>query len=76
MAIRATNVTLVEVTEQGEELYIANLFGSSLDDKPVMGYANGTTFVEVDTGDIYLWDEDGESWNKVGSSGGGDDNPK
>lgn len=73
--IRVLNATVAEVKEDGTVLNIANLFGSSLDDKPMTGYANGTTFVEVDTGDIYLWDEDNEMWTSI-SGGGGGDNPK
>ena len=65
MAIRATNATLVEVTEQGEELYIANLFGTSSDSKPTTGYANGSTFVEVNTGKLFLFNEATGAWVEV-----------
>lgn len=63
--IRATNATLVEVTEQGEELYIANLFGASSDSKPTTGYANGSTFVEVNTGKLFLFNEAAQTWVEV-----------
>ena len=65
MAIRATNATLVEVKEQGEELYIANLFGTSSDSKPTTGYANGSTFVEVNTGKLFLFNEATGAWVEV-----------
>lgn len=40
--------------------------GLSTDDKPVDGLATGSVFLEVDTGDIYLFDEESSEWNKVG----------
>ena len=40
--------------------------GLSTDEKPVDGLMTGSTFLEVDTGDVFLFDEVGESWNKVG----------
>ena len=60
--IRATNMTLVECEQDGDTLYIADLFGTSLDTKPATGYATGSTFTEVDTGDIYLFNEDASEW--------------
>lgn len=65
MAIRATNVTLAEVTEEGQALYIANLYGTSSDSKPTTGYANGSTFVEVNTGKLYLFNESAGAWVEV-----------
>lgn len=47
-----------------------DLRGLSTDTKPtnLTGYGdvpNGSTFLEIDTGDIYAYDADGESWNKL-----------
>ena len=41
--------------------------GLSTDDKPTMAdIATGSCFLEVDTSDVYLYDEDSKSWMKVG----------
>lgn len=61
MAIRAKNVSLMEVKD-GAALYTADLYGTSEDTKPTAGYANGSTFLEVDTGKIYLFNEDASEW--------------
>ena len=60
--IRALNATVAEVKEDGTVLNIANLFGTSGDSKPTEGYANGTVFLEVDTGKIYLFNEETSTW--------------
>lgn len=47
--------------------------GLSTDDKPVSYYATGSTFLEVDTGDVYAFDEEGDSgseWLKICALGG------
>ena len=39
--------------------------GKSTDAKPLGGYLTGSKFVEIDTGDIYIYDESsGGSWSK------------
>lgn len=43
--------------------------GLSQDTKPTEGLATGSVFMEVDTGDVYLFDEAGVEWHKVGGSG-------
>ena len=54
------------------------MFGLSTDDKPTAGLVTGSKFTEVDTGDVYLFDETGEgTWTKVAAgyvapSDGGD----
>lgn len=65
MAIRALNATVTEVKEDGTVLNIANLFGTSSDSKPTTGYANGSTFVEVNTGKLFLFNEDAQTWVEV-----------
>ena len=32
--------------------------------------ATGSLFLEVDTGDVYAWDETGSTWHKIASLGG------
>lgn len=63
--IRANKEQLVEVTAEGKSVNMAELFGTSTDTKPTEGYCNGTTFLEVDTGKIYLFNEDTSSWVEV-----------
>ena len=43
--------------------------GLSTDTKPTDMVATGSLFLEVDTGDIYAYDEEGGQWNKVASTG-------
>lgn len=37
----------------------------STDAKETDGIATGSLTLEVDTGDIYAYDEDGGNWNKI-----------
>lgn len=39
--------------------------GLSTDDKPVFRLATGSEFLEVDTGDVYAFDEVGGTWAKI-----------
>ena len=58
---------------------IVNIACNHDDDKPTTGLANGSMCIEVDTGKLFLFDEDEEEWVEFGGSsdGGGDDsNPK
>ena len=48
--IRSYPNGFVGTDASGRPLAVATLFGLSTDDKPTEGYANGTTFIEVDTG--------------------------
>lgn len=44
----------------------AEFFGLSRDDKPTAGIVTGSKFTEVDTGDVYLFDETSSgTWTKV-----------
>ena len=47
-------------------LNYAEMFGLSTDDKPVAGIVTGSKFTEVNTGDVYLFDETSSgTWTKV-----------
>ena len=48
-----------------EDAKYSEMFGLSTDSKPTTGLISGSKFTEVDTGDIYLFDEDGKTWAKV-----------
>ena len=49
------------------------LAGLHDDTKPTAFLATGSLFLEVDTGDVYAFDEAGVAWNKIASLGGGGD---
>lgn len=36
--------------------------GLSTDAKPTQGMSNGSSYTEMDTGLVYYWDAEGESW--------------
>ena len=38
--------------------------GLSTDAKPV-GAINGSAYIEIDTGKVYLFDATGETWNEI-----------
>lgn len=37
----------------------------STDTKPTTGIANGSLCIEIDTGDIYMFNAAGAEWNKI-----------
>lgn len=46
--------------------------GLSTDSKPTANAATGSLFLEVDTGDVYAYDETSSgTWNKIAALGGG-----
>lgn len=61
-----TNVRTVKIPDgSGTAKQIADIYGVSGDSKPTAGLATGATFVEVDTGDLYLFNEAAGTWTKV-----------
>lgn len=53
----------VKITEDGKHyIEIACLTD---DTKPSDNIANGSLALEIDTGDVYAFDEVGETWNKL-----------
>lgn len=46
------------------------LAGLSTDDKPISYFATGSLFLEVNTGDVYAYDEASSEWSLVCSLGG------
>ncbi len=58
----------------GSLLYIRTLAGSSDASKPTSLLANGSVYIETDTGKVFIFDED-NGWTEMqagGSSGGGE----
>ena len=52
---------------EGQYRYI-EAAGLSTDSKPSGKLITGSTFTEVDTGDLFLYDEVSKQWNKVGGT--------
>lgn len=48
----------------------AEMFGLSTDDKPTAGLVTGSRFTEVDTGIIYLFDEESATWTPSNAGNG------
>lgn len=66
--------TIVERAFTPDKKYV-EMFGKSTDNKPLTGIITGSKFTEVDTGDVYLFDESGDgTWTKV-AAGYVDPNP-
>jgi hypothetical protein len=61
-------ITSLKQYSVGENGVHIEVVGLSSDEKPTtMGsrtVANGSAFLEMDTGDLYLYDEDGSEWIK------------
>lgn len=51
------------VIEENKEL--VKYAGLSTDSKPTAGIVTGSEFLEVDTGDVYAFDEVGGTWAKI-----------
>ncbi len=51
--------------------YISTVYVLSSDLKPVKNISNGSACVEIDTGDIYRFDEDHDLWIKQPTGSGG-----
>lgn len=68
-------VRILKREPQLDDIHYVEAYGLSTDSKPT-GFATGSVFIEVDTGKVYLYDEDGAAWNEVGgteAAGGGDE---
>ena len=72
--IRSENARVSFLDANGQTLKLVNLYGSSEDTKPTGGLASGSTFVEVDTGKLFLFNEAASTWLEIGSGSGGNPN--
>ena len=43
----------------------ADLRGLSTDNKPTTNIPNGSTFIEMDSGKVYMWDAGNEQWRLI-----------
>lgn len=51
-------------TSLGDGTAVVESYGLSTDTKPTANIANGSAFVEMDTGGIYFFDQTGAAWKK------------
>lgn len=58
------------LNDLGVILSVVELAGPSSETKPTTGLANGSLFLETDTGKIFIFDED-DGWSEVETGGGG-----
>ena len=64
--IRITSERIIE----GNKKYI-EASGLSTDTKPTADIVTGSLFLEVDTGNVYAFDETGTEWDTIAELGGG-----
>ena len=62
--------TLVKQAHTNTKNYV-ELACLSTDTKPSTGIITGSLAIEVDTGDVYAYDETGAEWDKIAELGGG-----
>ena len=62
--IRVLNSKVVFGSD-GKALELQEIVGLSTDTKPTDGLVTGSSFLEVDTGKLSLYDEVNEEWNEV-----------
>lgn len=58
--------TLVESKFVDGKKYV-EIYGTSSESKPTDGIVTGSVFVEVNTGKVFLFNEDSSSWVEVGA---------
>ena len=73
MAVRSknNNVLYDQVGNTLVRKTMANFFGASTDSKPTTNIVNGSSFMEVDTGKYYLFNEGSSTWVETELGGGG-----
>lgn len=62
---------IVDRIETASGAHYAEIACLSTDTKPTTGIITGSLALEVDTGDLYAYDETGAEWNKIAELGGG-----
>lgn len=50
----------------GDGKLYAELAGPSTETKPVGTLIDGSLYLETDTGNVYVYNESGENWTKMG----------
>ena len=57
-----TSVTNVQVTKAGHDFCYREYSGLSTDTKPTTGVFNGSTFIEMDTSKVFIFNAAAETW--------------
>lgn len=53
------------ITREGVETKEIEMRGLSTDEKPTENIVNGTSFIEIDTGKVYMYDLENEEWKEI-----------
>lgn len=61
-------VRATEVREIAPDIYLKEFYGLSTDTKPTANLATGSFFLEIDTCDVYYFNEESSEWIKAGGS--------
>ena len=56
---------IIEDQITGDNKHISTIFGASTESKPTTGMADGSVYVETNTGKVFLFDEAGSSWTEM-----------
>ena len=56
----------IEVKWISSEVNYCELAGKSTETKPTTNLADGSLYMETDTGDVYIFDETDVAWTKIG----------
>ena len=64
MSVRITDQRLMD--NNGKRLIEA--WGLSTDPKPTRDVITGSVFIEIDTSDVYFFNEDSSTWIKAGGT--------
>ena len=54
----------IKINKDGEKRGV-ELRGLSTDTKPTENIDNGSTYIEIDTGKIYLYDGENQQWKEI-----------
>lgn len=56
----------VKPIQSGTDMFYAEIAGKSTETKPTANLVAGSLFMETDTGDVYVYEEDSSTWTKIG----------
>lgn len=62
--MRYLKFNLIEIANN-QGLHYVEIAGASSETKPATGIVDGSTFLETDTGDLYVYNETGSAWVKL-----------
>lgn len=56
----------VKPIQSGTGMLYAEIAGKSTENKPTENLVAGSLFMETDTGDVYVFEEESSTWTKIG----------